>query len=500
MRTVSLLTFLLSLSFHALSQNGTEDLLNSKKVKDFIFIRPDFSKKKVFYQIDQSKELQYDKTLKEKLHLSMSPKDQDVNIMSEYFNPFKYKIFFSDTFQVDENYASLGKFFDVVTSLIGVLGQQNPGISGKVAAATSISDIKSPILSQWKFNFSTNNNNLCKPALESGTNPFTTLLYRLDNAFYDEGSNNFENKVATQLQDLLKADSLALMKAQAPLLEKKIKDLKDINTQNSDDIKFFEAELNKLALSDSPPDAVKCKEFLSNTQDEMKKFIADVRNQLSKREKVVETLEELHANLKDFLKSGNSSNSVQVGSYSVDDEKAKEMKFSFKEQEVVFKNSQITIKEKEEILPRTVYLRAHRTIIPEFSTGVFHTGLEYQNYTTKQAGDSVTIVEGALDKYPVIEAAHLNFVLNVFDGPVYPMFQIGIGTAKERPSLLVGGGLRFTKPKRLALTYGRLWTWKKQLTNLAVGQTIESAAVLDKDLKYQLQKKSEYYIGIQYNF
>jgi hypothetical protein len=113
--------------------------------------------------------------------------------------------------------------------------------------------------------------------------------------------------------------------------------------------------------------------------------------------------------------------------------------------------------------------------------------------------DSIIVSEGKTERSPVVTAAHLNLVFDIWTD-ICPMLQLGVGTAKDRPSLLVGGGFRFSKPRKLSLALGCIWTWKKELTDLKVGEKISETIKLDEDLKYYLQNKPSLYIGIQYNF
>lgn len=70
-------------------------------------------------------------------------------------------------------------------------------------------------------------------------------------------------------------------------------------------------------------------------------------------------------------------------------------------------------------------------------------------------GADMVIESATPTKVKGVVAAHLNLVLNTWDGLIHPMLQVGVGTGKDAPSILAGGGLRFMQPKRLALTGGQ---------------------------------------------
>jgi hypothetical protein len=80
------------------------------------------------------------------------------------------------------------------------------------------------------------------------------------------------------------------------------------------------------------------------------------------------------------------------------------------------------------------------------------------------------------------------------------MFTLGVGTSKDLPSLLAGGGFRFSKPSHFSVSFGGLWTWRQELDKLKVGDVITGTTDLTNDLKYKFMSSPAFFIGINYGF
>jgi hypothetical protein len=177
----------------------------------------------------------------------------------------------------------------------------------------------------------------------------------------------------------------------------------------------------------------------------------------------------------------------------------KKQYWHIKERDIAFNNG-IQVKEGKVISKTDITLSSYKTFVTEFSPSLFFTNMDYQVFGTKVENGLTKVVVEQGNKTNTSFAANFNFVYNSAKGKgigINPMFQIGVGITKERPSLLLGGGLRFTRD--VFISFGAMFSWKRDLDKLKLGDTIESSATLEKDLTYNINTKPYFYLGIGYN-
>jgi hypothetical protein len=82
------------------------------------------------------------------------------------------------------------------------------------------------------------------------------------------------------------------------------------------------------------------------------------------------------------------------------------------------------------------------------------------------------------------------------------MFQIGVATSKDLPSILLGGGLRLFGLGKgdVAIGGGAMFGWYKDLQKLQVGSIITGTTDINNDLAYISTPKVAGYMAIQYKF
>lgn len=507
--TKALLFFLLVfLTVKSSAQNGTKDLIYGKTVKDFIVLKPSFgSPGSVDIVVDKLPDNTINKSLPDKMTLKMRPGDRELNVLSTFFNPLNFTVMMSDSTFADENFASLGKFMDAVSTMLNSLNDSaaindskkngNPEADQfTVPENASTKDIltllKNPELVEWRFQYRVAKIEYCLPDMKD----IVVALFGLDVSFYRNSTSSFEALIQSWLKNLKNASSQEDFKKQTDAIDALLAILNDINKADEKNVSDLGTFTSKLKLNDPPKKNLYCEDFAEYTKNLMVKIKSEYDSKHAIRMKLIAAITELQKTCQAFLNKIDKG-LVHIGRYPVEEEKVHEIIVTFKPREVKFDYNTITITDLKPITSNKIYLRASHFLVPEFATGLFYTNLTYPKYGV----DSTNHIENASDEhYPVVIASHLNLVINGFDGPVVPMIQIGVGTAKERPSLLAGGGLRFLKPKNLAISYGRLWTWKKQLNTLKVGDKVGGTAALEKDLKFFLDNHTSYYIGLQYNF
>jgi len=98
--------------------NSTEEMLDAKRVTDFIVIKIDPESKVIEYQLDDSKSRKFKQYLG-KLCLVVVEKGETKQLRVEmaFLNPFKYRVTLTDTLLRDPAYESPGKPLTLVDGI-----------------------------------------------------------------------------------------------------------------------------------------------------------------------------------------------------------------------------------------------------------------------------------------------------------------------------------------------------------------------------------------------
>jgi hypothetical protein len=150
---------------------------------------------------------------------------------------------------------------------------------------------------------------------------------------------------------------------------------------------------------------------------------------------------------------------------------------------------------------RSVVLREYSLFPREVGVAVVHSDLRYPTYGTAVVDGKTVVAKADNSANAVTGAVMLNLICRCMgrSSPVFPGLQIGIGTAKDAPSLLGGFVLRFISPSAFSIMGGWQITWAKDLDKLKVGDPVSGTAAIDSDLKLR-RLPSAWYIGAQYSF
>jgi hypothetical protein len=152
--------------------------------------------------------------------------------------------------------------------------------------------------------------------------------------------------------------------------------------------------------------------------------------------------------------------------------------------------------------PSSVQFRVRRasSLVPEVAAGLVVAAVRTPVYGTTRQADGTQVVSLSTRKTVSYSGAVLlNGVCRCgMDSFAYPMIQIGVAAGGDAPAILTGLGLRFTRPKRLALSVGGILAWVKDLDKLRVGGPVSGTAEIEADLKAQPTVKG--YFALQYTF
>jgi hypothetical protein len=163
-------------------------------------------------------------------------------------------------------------------------------------------------------------------------------------------------------------------------------------------------------------------------------------------------------------------------------------------------NSTITIT-KQELLSSSLKVRPYSTLVAEAGVGVAFANLIFPKYAVATINNRQEVVGAGADRVSIIPMTVLNIYPAAFKSSIYPLLQLGMGTGQGRPTLFFGTGLRFLRPfNRVTITGGAVWTWRRELNDLAIGSEVTGPADVEKDLTYHFRDIPRPYLGIQYNF
>lgn len=139
---------------------------------------------------------------------------------------------------------------------------------------------------------------------------------------------------------------------------------------------------------------------------------------------------------------------------------------------------------------RDLRLMKTHTFYPQVFPAVVFSDLRVPTYSL----NNDTLTEGGPDEKPIKVAGMVNFNFKMGTKQEVPFIQLGASFLKSRPILYTGLGCRFTE--WFGISFGAMFAWRPELTDLKVGDVVKDQATLDKDLSFQLMRPS-YYLGIQ---
>lgn len=140
---------------------------------------------------------------------------------------------------------------------------------------------------------------------------------------------------------------------------------------------------------------------------------------------------------------------------------------------------------------RDLRLMKTHTFYPQVFPAVIFSDLSVRTYALKND----TLTEGGPDEKPIKVAGMVNFNFKMGTKQEVPFLQLGASFLKSRPILYTGVGCRFTE--WFGISFGAMFAWRPDLTDLKVGDVVKDQATLDKDLSFQFMRPS-FYLGVQF--
>ena len=387
----------------------------------------------------------------------------------------------------------------------------------KLDLSINILKIRSPDFIEWKYLYQKDIEELAEdsvikyPCLNESEQlkDQKNLIEKIniaDTLIYDgnqEAKGSFLNILKLSLDKMRDATTLEDFKeSYERTFKPNIKLLKEYNTKSSESleslIEFVKS--NEFYIENSEI----CNVWAGYTKSVVSNFYSTSDNILIQRKKVIQELETISGFIENFLQvNGGKRDKITeetiVARSKVSQNNMKNLTVYVQEREILFNNG-IQIKDGKVVSKTEITLSSYKNFIVEFSPSLFFTNMDYQVFGTKVENGLTKITTEESNKTNYAFAANFNFIYNRANGKsvgVNPMFQVGVGVTKDRPSLLLGGGLRFSKSVFISL--GAMFTWKRELDKLKVDQVIDNSALLEKDLYYNFNPKPYFYLGIGYN-
>lgn len=165
---------------------------------------------------------------------------------------------------------------------------------------------------------------------------------------------------------------------------------------------------------------------------------------------------------------------------------------------------EIISEDSKEITQKIVFFRKFRRFVPEVSSGIAYTNLEFPKYgaVTDNITGELKVAKIGEDNIKRINiTAMINYNYFVDNSDIHPFIQLGAGINTDFPTLFLGTGLRFNafNGGRFAISAGFAGSWIKSLDTLKIGDVVQDDSDVEKDITYEFAKPKLYY-GIQFNF
>lgn len=374
-----------------------------------------------------------------------------------------------------------------------------------------LNEIRSETLAEWKY-LSTLGNVKC-------LDPDSYLLKQLkelDDRYFNTG---FRRRIQNQLLVLSKQENIRDLKGENLRFIVLLDSLKKVNSSNKELVTSFDklisGDIEKLIISKTINTTATaggvCSDFATYSQIAFKRFVRTCQDNQVRRDRMIELADKLNSELNDLLNAADinmdsnnegeikTQNTIILNRYNISLEKMHDVTIVMQKREIDFDKDPPQILDTSEKIIGQVRIRSSQTLIAEFSSGLFFTNLSYPVYgVASLSATGTTIIDTPSNqRLPVVLAGMLNLTLNAFDGLAHPLIQLGVGTGKNLPTLLIGGGLRLRWTRPVIISAGAIFSWKRELDKLKVGDGITSTTQLENDLVYKFDTRPNFYLGIQ---
>jgi hypothetical protein len=495
MKTRVTLVLFLALAGRALAQD-TNELLAAPQVRDFIVLQSIGDK--LDYQIDG---FQGEKFKPLPAGTASFVADRSINLLFHDFNPFVFSVTSTQSQSDDTSFASVQKFLEALAGLGKSIGIPKSEALSLARSERMPSELTTECTKTLQSSLEVS---IWDQLTADLTATCRDDIYR---SFCEAGDALYDNPgdESKPLKDQLKSwrkrsTSHAAIFTAEDAVQGEIQGEKEtLDTK----IETAAAKLAALEGKVQPAaEELDCEEIKDLTLATLSRFIRESNDVIAKKKRLSDSLKSLSDMLDKYKERSlwdDAGTSYRFASVEPSFEKIQIVAVTVNKRKFDDSKEPIEISDVK-LSQSTLRIRHHSPFVPEVAAGVAASEIKIPKFGTAQKDGKTVVATAGSDNVRTIPALFFNGIIR-FSGEsfAYPMFQLGVGTGADRPSLLGGIGLRFTHPRHLALSLGYAVTWFKDLDKLKLGDEVKGTADVEADLKLR-RSDAKPYISIQYSF
>ena len=180
--------------------------------------------------------------------------------------------------------------------------------------------------------------------------------------------------------------------------------------------------------------------------------------------------------------------------------KSKSVKLTIKLSERELKDD-LTLNDQAVSKTLKLLIQKYDFITPKIGTGIFYSSASLNGFgVTTNNQDELIVTKNDIEKNTAVTGVFLSLNFDIGSQFLEPLIQIGVDPTKEKPYLLLGGGISIPV-SNFSISGGPVWTWEAKLSSLNVDDTVISTSVLEEDISYKFQTAPRgFYLGLNYSF
>jgi len=460
-----------------------------------------------------------------------------VNVTMEYLNPLKNAWSVKNVNAEHPSYAAARQFVEAASGVLGAMSAAAQPAAGAAAVQEQLASpganamrmatmspiggppggrgsppapmpgdsartpqVFAPELVDWALFAGTANLGRCYSDT-AGANAFIRAIEEADRAFYvGDDSPESKGREAAQFSVALKAARDALIGASTMSA---LRTGRDAATDSATRLDTLNARAGRSltaikSLIGQVPwlNRADCLNFKRYTNGVVARFMTATAEILPKRQAVAKSVTDLVEGIGPLIPKGDDGTFV-LARLNVPDDSVTTTTVVIRRRKPEFVGDQMNLTETAADTI-TIRLRRRQMHLWSFSPGLaWAKNLSYPRYGTDTSGGRTIVVSAGSDDQQYSAIGVLNGVFD-FDlpGSVYPMFQLGVGTAAKYPLGLVGVGVAFPK-KQFSLSVGAAIFARQVLSGLQLGQEVSGTADIEKALKWDISGRPAFYLAIQ---
>lgn len=410
-------------------------------------------------------------------------KRNSIDIYLNWINPLQYKLVLQDSVINDLRVEEVKKYFtENITGLAGGNSILRPS-TGRLKIIDKCSDISDtdivskmfPELYNSFLNFSTDSD-LCNIWI---TTSHVISLQITDN----------EAKLKEAITNLYVSDNITKAKDA-------YKDANELLTTVNTDQKKTIAKLYDLSqLISNITEANK-----GTLKSKLTEYYDTQNKSFENSKKLIELLKLYLIQIKVSLEKGSYDleNHFRLKSISLPKSKSIKLIVSLSEREL---KEDFSLNEKSGSKSYKILIQKYDFITPKIGSGLFYSSTTLNGFgVTTNDNNELIVTKNDIEKDTAVTGVFLNLNFDIGSQFLQPLIQIGVDPTKEKPYLLLGGGISIPDSD-FSITVGPIWTWDAQLNKLNINDSVISTSVLEEDIEYKLQSSPRgFYLGLNYSF